>query len=65
MITAGGVPKSYGFIDMSGFAIGESEFQNGDWIHRLQDLLALPRIERNTSNGADQIAGFISALLKK
>ena len=50
---------------MSGFAIGESEFQNGDWIHRLQDLLALPRIERDTSNGADQIAGFISALLKK
>jgi len=50
---------------MSGFAIGEAEFQNGDWIHRLQDLLALPRIERDTSNGADQIAGFISALLKK
>jgi UDP-N-acetylglucosamine:LPS N-acetylglucosamine transferase len=49
---------------MSGFAIGESEFQNGDWIHRLQDLLALPRIEQNTSNGADQIAGFISTLLK-
>jgi hypothetical protein len=50
---------------MSGFAIGESEFQNGDWIHRLQDLLVLPRIEQDTSNGADQIAGFISALVKK
>ena len=49
---------------MRGFAIGESEFQNGDWIHRLQDLLALPRIEQDTSNGADQIAGFISTLLK-
>jgi hypothetical protein len=49
---------------MSGFAIGESEFQNGDWIHRLHDLLALPRIEKDTSNGADQIAGFISTLLK-
>ena len=49
---------------MSGFAIGESEFQCGDWIHRLQDLLALPRIEQDTSNGADQIAGFISTLLK-
>jgi len=48
---------------MSGFAIGESEFQNGDWIHRLQDLLSLPRIEQDTSNGADQIAGFISTLL--
>ncbi len=50
---------------MSGFAIGESEFQNGDWIHRLQDLLALPRIEKDTSNGADQIAGFIRTLLEK
>jgi len=49
---------------MSGFAIGESEFQNGDWVYRLQELLALPRIERDTSNGAEQIAGFISTLLK-
>jgi UDP-N-acetylglucosamine:LPS N-acetylglucosamine transferase len=49
---------------MSGFAIGETEFQNGAWIHRLEDLLALPHIEQNTSNGADQIAGFISSLLK-
>jgi UDP-N-acetylglucosamine:LPS N-acetylglucosamine transferase len=48
---------------LSGFAIGEAEFQNGDWIHRLQDLLALPRIKQGTSNGADQIAGFISTLL--
>ena len=50
---------------MSGFAIGETEFQNGDWIQRLEDLLALPRIDRDTSNGADQIAGFISTLLEK
>jgi UDP-N-acetylglucosamine:LPS N-acetylglucosamine transferase len=50
---------------MSGFAVGESEFQNGDWIHRLQDLLALPRIEQDKPNGADQIAAFISTLLKK
>ena len=50
---------------MSGFAIRETEFQNGDWIHRLTDLLALPRIQQDTPNGADQIAGFISTLLKK
>ena len=49
---------------MSGFAIEETEFQNGDWVHRLEDLLTLPRIEQDTSNGADQIAGFISTLLK-
>lgn len=55
------------FVDnhMSGFAIDESEFQNGDWVHRLQDLLALPRIEQDPSNGADQIAGFISTMLAK
>ena len=50
---------------MRGMAIGESEFKEGDWIHRMDDLLALPRIERDTPNGADQIAGFISALLTK
>jgi len=49
---------------MHGFAIGQSEFNNGDWIHRIADLLALPRVQRNTSNGAGQIAGFIANLLK-
>jgi UDP-N-acetylglucosamine:LPS N-acetylglucosamine transferase len=48
---------------LGGFAIGETEFQAGDWIRRLQDLLALPRIKQDTPNGADQIAGFISTLL--
>ena len=48
---------------MHGFAIGQSEFNNGDWIHRIADLLALPRVQRDTSNGADQIAGFIANLL--
>jgi UDP-N-acetylglucosamine:LPS N-acetylglucosamine transferase len=48
---------------LCGFAIGEAEFQAGDWILRLQDLLALPRIKQDTPNGADQIAGFISTLL--
>lgn len=49
---------------MHGFAIGQSEFNNGDWIHRIEDLLALPRVQKNTSNGAGQIAGFIASLLK-
>jgi UDP-N-acetylglucosamine:LPS N-acetylglucosamine transferase len=48
---------------LQGFAIGEAGFQTGDWVHRLQDLLALPRIKQDTANGADQIAGFISPLL--
>jgi UDP:flavonoid glycosyltransferase YjiC (YdhE family) len=48
---------------INGFSIGQSEFNNGDWIHRIADLLALPRVQRDTSNGADQIAGFIANLL--
>ena len=48
---------------INGFSIGQSEFTNGDWIHRIADLLALPRVQRDTSNGADQIAGFIANLL--
>ncbi|MGD9045611.1 MAG: hypothetical protein PVG06_17990 [Desulfobacterales bacterium] len=50
--------------NMQGFTIEPSEFNNGDWIDRIDDLLALPRVQRNTSNGAGQIAGFISNLLK-
>jgi len=49
---------------MHGFPIGPSEFNNGDWINRIADLLALPRVQRKTSNGANQIAGFIANLLK-
>ena len=48
---------------LCGFAIGEAEFQAGEWVHRLQDLLALPRIKQDISNGADQIADFIITLL--
>jgi len=50
---------------MHGFAISESEFHNGNWTARLKHLLAMPRIERNTSNGARQIADFISHRLEK
>ncbi len=48
---------------MHAFAIGQSEFNSGDWIQRIEDLLALPRVQRNTPNGAGQIAGFIANLL--
>lgn len=48
---------------MHGFTIEPSEFNNGDWIQRIDDLLALPRVQRKTLNGAGQIAGFIANLL--
>jgi hypothetical protein len=50
---------------MHGFVIDQSAFINGDWIHRKEELLALPRVQRNTANGATQIAGFISGLLRQ
>jgi hypothetical protein len=45
--------------EMSGLPIGESEFQSGGWMDQLNHLLQMPRIARNVTNGADQIAAFI------
>jgi hypothetical protein len=44
---------------MNALAMAESEFETGDWLLRLPDLLALPRRERREANGADQVASFI------
>ena len=49
---------------MPGIGIGESEFQNGDWIARIDDLLNLAPARRNDINGAGQIASFLLNLLK-
>lgn len=49
--------------EMIGVAIEETEFQAGSWISHLQDLLALPRIQRSGPNGAEQVARFIHTLL--
>jgi len=46
--------------NIDGLAIGESEFQNGMFVRRLDKLLAIPRRRRNSSNGADQIADFLT-----
>ncbi|MCJ7625144.1 MAG: hypothetical protein MUO76_16725 [Anaerolineaceae bacterium] len=44
---------------MSGVEIQRSDFDNGNWITQLDELLNLPRIERDRTNGADQIAKFL------
>ncbi|MGD2186088.1 MAG: glycosyltransferase family protein [Desulfobacterales bacterium] len=44
---------------MHGFAISESEFQSGSFIGDLEKLLEIPRVERNSPNGADQIAAYL------
>jgi hypothetical protein len=44
---------------MSGLAIADAEFEDGRWLIRLPELLALPRLNRPTVNGAEQVARFI------
>jgi uncharacterized protein (TIGR00661 family) len=45
---------------MSGLAITVPQFESGDWVSLLPDLLALPRAERHEPNGAVQAAQFIT-----
>ena len=49
--------------EMIGLPIKGSQFQNGAWLSSLSDLLALPRVHRNNSSGADQVAAFVCELL--
>jgi len=51
--------------NMQGLRFLERELQNGSWLTRLPALLALPSFEPNGANGADQIASFVSDLLKE
>jgi len=47
---------------MSGIAVEESEFHDGDWISKIRELLTLPRVHREGANGAEQIGQFILLL---
>jgi len=44
-------------------ALEESEFQDGEWVSEIRELLALPRVHRKGVNGAAQIGEFILALI--
>jgi len=44
---------------MDGIEISAPQFESGQWLSILPDLLAMPRIERHDPNGADQAASFI------
>ena len=48
---------------MSGVAITPAQFDDGSWLSRLPQLLALPRLTRQGPNGADQAARFLCQLL--
>jgi UDP:flavonoid glycosyltransferase YjiC (YdhE family) len=54
----------YGQQHMSGLAITVTQFANGEWVSLLPDLLALARLERCVSNGAEQAAQFMINLRK-
>ncbi|HWP45608.1 MAG TPA: glycosyltransferase family protein [Candidatus Limnocylindrales bacterium] len=57
------VLAAYVHRKMRGLAFAETEFQNGNWLSGLSELLALPRIYPDHPNGATQIANFIRPLL--
>ncbi|MBL7114397.1 MAG: hypothetical protein ISS35_01410 [Kiritimatiellae bacterium] len=42
-------------------AVDNADFANGAWLKRLPELLALPRVERISENGADAAATFLLA----
>ena len=47
---------------MNGMMIEDYEFEDGQWLSRLKELLSMPRIQRNSSDGAVQAARFIVQL---
>ncbi len=44
---------------MNGLMIEDHEFENGQWLSMLNRLLSMPRIQRNSSEGAVQAARFM------
>jgi hypothetical protein len=44
---------------MQGLEIAASEFEDGSWLARLPELLAMPRFNRNGANGATRVAHFV------
>lgn len=48
---------------MHGIEVLESAFQNGEWLHLITELLRLPKVQRQASNGADQVARFVCPLV--
>jgi len=44
---------------MQGYLIDEADFHNGRWVSSLEALFAMPWIQRDSLNGADQAAQFI------
>lgn len=56
------VLADYAQAEMNGLPIPEDRFRSGEWLSRLPDLLARPRVRRPGANGAHQIARFVARL---
>lgn len=50
--------------EMNAIELSYVDFSRGNWGDLPERLISLPRIERNCSNGADQIAEIISKMLR-
>jgi hypothetical protein len=51
--------------NISGVAITATQFENGEWLSLLPDLLVLPHLHHDgEANGADQVAQFIAKLTR-
>jgi len=55
----------YEFIskEMKGIEISEDEFNNGEWVNKINKLLSLPKINHTEQNGVYQAAEFINSLI--
>lgn len=51
--------------NMKGIPITETEYNDHTWISKIEELLTIPRMERNGPTGADETAGFICELESK
>lgn len=57
-----GVLADYVRRNMPGVAISEPEFRSGNWTAKLDELLAIPKIDRIPRDPAEEIARFILTL---
>jgi hypothetical protein len=60
-----GVLEDFVRRDMVGLPLSPAEFDTGEWLSQLDELLAMPRQARNGVNGAEQVAEFVSDLLAR
>ena len=50
--------------NMSGISINQNNFFNGSWLHKIGEVLAMPKTPPALENGADRIASFLQPLLR-